>query len=367
MTDTTYNAILKDLEIRCPAVANLLPSDRYELQKALETAAQAVKPVSTSGDQVEGKAAADEMVTISRSVNIGGLTAGETAYNESRIAEIEARREAATPGPWATFSTAAGNVWVQVGGFASSFVAEPVTSLRRLFRMRGGLTEDRWDTQDLRWKQKEADAEFTAHSWTDIGYLLGVVKQLPGIGLARDMEEAVDNVREALGLESTHFLVIADQVADVVKERNELQSTVKQQQEEIERLREDYSAVDQYLQEIKTELGFRPNTALGLTLDRYKDNLTKPLLAEIGRLQRFDGKSRESGCWCDEHGHPCKACEDKQGLESELTRLRTENAGVVTSLAHVMICAGTPEDCEHCKEAASLCHTTADVELDDKD
>lgn len=38
--------------------------------------------------------------------------------------------------------------------------------------------------------------------------------------LAQTMEETVDNVREALGLEETHYLVIADDVADVVRERN---------------------------------------------------------------------------------------------------------------------------------------------------
>lgn len=35
--------------------------------------------------------------------------------------------------------------------------------------------------------------------------------------LARNMEETIDNVREALGIENTHYLVLADQVSDVVK------------------------------------------------------------------------------------------------------------------------------------------------------
>ena len=39
---------------------------------------------------------------------------------------------------------------------------------------------------------------------------------------ARDLEEAVDNVRKALGLESTHWMVINNEVADVVKERDRL-------------------------------------------------------------------------------------------------------------------------------------------------
>lgn len=41
---------------------------------------------------------------------------------------------------------------------------------------------------------------------------------------SRDMEETIDNVRESLGLESTHYLVIADQVVDVVKERDALRT-----------------------------------------------------------------------------------------------------------------------------------------------
>jgi len=44
--------------------------------------------------------------------------------------------------------------------------------------------------------------------------------------LARDMEETVDNVRDALGLESTHWLVIADQVRDVVQERDRLRARI---------------------------------------------------------------------------------------------------------------------------------------------
>ena len=33
--------------------------------------------------------------------------------------------------------------------------------------------------------------------------------------VARDMEECVDNVREAMGLESTHYLVLHDEVRDM--------------------------------------------------------------------------------------------------------------------------------------------------------
>lgn len=45
---------------------------------------------------------------------------------------------------------------------------------------------------------------------------------------------------------------------------------------------------------------------------------------EAERLRKLDAQSRKSGCWCDEHGHPCKACEDKQELAAELTALRDE-------------------------------------------
>lgn len=37
----------------------------------------------------------------------------------------------------------------------------------------------------------------------------------------RDMAECVDNIREAMGLESTHFLVLPDDVADMKKERDQ--------------------------------------------------------------------------------------------------------------------------------------------------
>lgn len=39
---------------------------------------------------------------------------------------------------------------------------------------------------------------------------------------ARDLEQALDNVRGALGLESTHWMVIHNQVEDVIKERDRL-------------------------------------------------------------------------------------------------------------------------------------------------
>lgn len=51
--------------------------------------------------------------------------------------------------------------------------------------------------------------------------------------LARDMEETVDNVRASLGLDSTHYLIIADQVAEVVEEREKLKEKVRRLQSEI--------------------------------------------------------------------------------------------------------------------------------------
>lgn len=52
---------------------------------------------------------------------------------------------------------------------------------------------------------------------------------------AINMEEAVENVRESLGLESTHYLVIAGQVADVVNERSQLQSRIRELEAEREK------------------------------------------------------------------------------------------------------------------------------------
>lgn len=43
--------------------------------------------------------------------------------------------------------------------------------------------------------------------------------------------------------------------------------------------------------------------------------------AEIQKLGQRDAQSRKSGCWCDEYGHPCKACEDKQVLEARIAEL----------------------------------------------
>lgn len=50
---------------------------------------------------------------------------------------------------------------------------------------------------------------------------------------ARNFEEALENVRDALGLQETHWMVIHDQVADVVRERDEALS-------EVARIREAY-------------------------------------------------------------------------------------------------------------------------------
>jgi len=56
------------------------------------------------------------------------------------------------------------------------------------------------------------------------------------------------------------------------------------------------------------------------------------LKERVAELERMDAKSRESGCWCDEHGHPCKACERHQEqaeliaeLKEELDALKTLN------------------------------------------
>lgn len=42
--------------------------------------------------------------------------------------------------------------------------------------------------------------------------------------LARDMEECVDNIREAMGLGSTHFLVLHDDVREMRLERDQLKA-----------------------------------------------------------------------------------------------------------------------------------------------
>lgn len=42
--------------------------------------------------------------------------------------------------------------------------------------------------------------------------------RIPFQSYARSLEESIDKVRDALGLDSTHYLVVADQVGDVVKQ-----------------------------------------------------------------------------------------------------------------------------------------------------
>lgn len=46
--------------------------------------------------------------------------------------------------------------------------------------------------------------------------------------------------------------------------------------------------------------------------------------AENERLRKLDAQSRASGCWCDEYGHPCKACSDKQELSARLAEAEAE-------------------------------------------
>lgn len=46
--------------------------------------------------------------------------------------------------------------------------------------------------------------------------------------------------------------------------------------------------------------------------------------AENERLRKLDAQSRASGCWCDEYGHPCKACSDKQELAARLAKAEAE-------------------------------------------
>lgn len=50
--------------------------------------------------------------------------------------------------------------------------------------------------------------------------------------------------------------------------------------------------------------------------------------AENERLRKLDAQSRASGCWCDEHGNPCKACSDKQELSARLAEAEAEIARV---------------------------------------
>ena len=54
---------------------------------------------------------------------------------------------------------------------------------------------------------------------------------------ANTMEEAVDNVRAALGLESTHCLIIHDQVADVVAENARLRTALEDIANPLQRLK----------------------------------------------------------------------------------------------------------------------------------
>ena len=76
---------------------------------------------------------------------------------------IEARAEAATPGPWRNEpDTGAGRVWVQRGYFRDEADCEP------LFSLRGKEA----------YEQRSADADFIAHARTDIPNLLAALDEL---------------------------------------------------------------------------------------------------------------------------------------------------------------------------------------------
>jgi hypothetical protein len=139
---------------------------------------------------------------------------------QTRLSEIEGRRAAATPGPYRD----------DTDRFSSEVVTDgPNGSDIWICQL--------WNKSEEDFENRENNSAFLAASWTDIGYLTEVCRKLLGVEkFARDMEETVDNVRAALGLESTHYLVIADQVADVVKERDELKAEVAGLKQENERL-----------------------------------------------------------------------------------------------------------------------------------
>lgn len=112
---------------------------------------------------------------------------------------------------------------------------------------RAKITPPPWDTKYASYMPPEGspqfhplatgplrnNADFIAHAPADIDYLLA--KLTNSEQGRRNMEETVDNVRVALGLESTHWMIIADQVADVVRE-------LAAAREEIDRLKQDLEA-----------------------------------------------------------------------------------------------------------------------------
>lgn len=158
-TEDVAATILRNLESRCVAIANLLPSDRYELQKALETAARAVKPVATSGDQVVDESRSIRDPNSPREVKVEGLAAGETAPIEdaTHLDEIRERWNAATPGPWRTGSLP-NIVW---GPYEPPTSPNHFTAICEIIERGTGY-----------------DREFIAHSWEDVRDLLELVKRL---------------------------------------------------------------------------------------------------------------------------------------------------------------------------------------------
>ena len=86
---------------------------------------------------------------------------------------------------------------------------------------------------------------------------------------------------------------------------------------------------------IRNELEHPDTKALWRDAAEFLLSELDALRAENARLRQDDRLSRETGCWCDEHGTPCKGCdwrkdirvltEKRWKLQSELDAFRGEN------------------------------------------
>ena len=85
----------------------------------------------------------------------------------ARLAEVRAREQAATHGEWRNEPhTAAGRVWVQIGGRWGNADCEPLFNVRA--HGSNPTAED--------YRQRAADAAFIAHARTDVPALLGALE-----------------------------------------------------------------------------------------------------------------------------------------------------------------------------------------------
>lgn len=115
------------------------------------------------------------------------------ALSDERLAEIEQREAAATPGPWGTY---------EAGGGGRIDIAADMEHTGYGYRCRREIarldeepidndrSHDHWDEDDD-WSQVHHDAEFVAHARSDVPALVAEVKRLKAA-----LRDACDHIAE---------------------------------------------------------------------------------------------------------------------------------------------------------------------------